>query len=503
MDPGLCDPRARGQTAEFAQVFAKGYGLGVDLRTRRRVHLDTTPSRLGRFLALAVVLHAPLTPIAGLVGLVGLLGAKDTDVPALPPVTEIPLDIIDDDGSANGKAADTPAGKEPEPAAEPEPVAKPPDPEAPKPKPAKKPEKPKDEPDAGAPDAKPESDAGAEQDAGTKGDGGAARKPGDGIGSPVAGIGNKRVVDPNANVQLVVFNDRVRQHPLGARIGPLLRNVYQWRDFFGPTAIDPIRDIDRMLIVGPQLRDSRDVVAVLQFNLPQERLKAAVEVLVARDPEGGWSDDAGVPVAHAHADRGERAFVFPSPHVVVVTPPSAEAAATRLPKNFRLPGPKGEELAVAQLATPWRAFLGMPVVIPKSIKSARIRLSPADDGGVVIDILAEDETEPLAASDAQALTSALTAATQIDLGLLGSVMFGSSKKKFIEKGTFEADGTSIRGEIVLTRSQVETLLELGAGFLGGRAPRPRATASASPPAEVPVVPTPAAPSEAPVTPAPN
>jgi hypothetical protein len=351
---------------------------------------------------------------------------------------------------------------------------------APKPKP--KPKKPPEPPDAGVADASPESDAGTEKDAATPGDAGKTHKPGAGIGSPIAGIGDKKVVDPNANVQLLVHTDRVRQHPLGARIGPMLRNVYQWRDFFGPTQIDPIRDVDRMLIVGPQLRDSREVVAILQFNVPQERVRSAVDLLVSRDPEGGWVDGA-VPIAHAHADRGERAFVLPSPQILVVTPPSAEASAARLPKTFRLPRPKGDELALAKLATPWRAFLGLPVVIPKSIKSAELRLTARDDGGIVIDVLAHDETEPLAKDNAQALTAALTAATQLDLGLLGSVMFGSSKKKFIERGEFEADGTDIRGEIVLTRPQVETLLELAGGFLGGgaRPPRVRPSASSPPP----------------------
>lgn len=443
------------------------------------MHLDTTPSRIGRFLALAALLHAPLTPIAGLLGLISLLGNRDDAAPELPPVTEIPLDILEDDGSPQGKPADTPAAQAPEASAEPEPVVKEPDPVVAKPKP-KKPEK--ELPDAGALDASPGSDAGTEKDAGTQGDAGKTHKPGEGIGSPIAGIGDRKVVDPNANVQLLVHTDRVRQHPLGARIGPLLRNVYQWRDFFGPTAIDPVRDIDRMLIVGPQLRDSREVVAILQFNVPQERLRGAIDVLVARDPEGGWSD-GGVPIAHAHADRGERAFVLPSPQILVVTPPSAEASAARLPKTFRLPRPKGDEIALAKLATPWRAFLGLPVVIPKSIRSAELRLTPRDDGGLVIDVLAHDETEPLARSDAQALTAALTAATQLDLGLLGSVMFGSSKKKFIEKGEFEADGSDIRGEIVLTRAQVETLLELAGGFLGGspRTPRLRPSSSAAPP----------------------
>jgi hypothetical protein len=451
--------------------LAKGYGLSVEGRTRRRVLLDTTPQRLGRWLALSVALHAPLTPVVALLGLMKFVDLDD-QVVALPPVTEIPLDILEDESGGADKPAEPPAAPEPAAVVEPD---QPKEPEAPKPKEPK----PKEPEDAGAPDASTESDAGATDDAGSAGDAGPQRKPGDGIGDPVAGIGDKRVVDPNANVKVIVFNDRVRQHPLGGRIGPLLRNVYQWRDFFGPTAIDPIRDIDRMLIVGPQLRDSRDVIAILQFNIPQEKVRAAVDTLVARDPEGGWLD-AGVPVAKAHADRGERVFVFPSPQVLVVTPPSAQASAQRLPRKFRLPAAKDDELARAYLATPWRAFLGLPVVIPKSIKSAELRLSPMPDGGVTIDLLAHDETEPLAKQDAEALTRALAAATTLDLGLLGAFL-GTGPKKFIQKGSFEADGTDIRGEIVLTRAQVETVIDLAGGFLAGRAPRPRPPASATAP----------------------
>lgn len=440
--------------------------------------LDTTPRRLGRFLALALVLHAPLTPLSAFSGLLRLLG-REAEAPALPPVTEIPLDIIDDEGLA------APA-KSPEPAAPSEAAAPtqpapelPKEPEAP---PVEKPKKPK------KPPKPPEVDAGAEEDAGAKSDAGppdagppddanTPKKPGEGIGSPVAGVSDKRVVDPNANVQLLVHNDRVRKHPLGERIGPLLKNVYQWRDFFGPTAIDPVRDIDRMLIVGSQLRDSRDVVAILQFNLPQARVREAVDVLVARDPEGGWQEGP-VPVAKAHADRGERAFVFPSPQILVVTPPSAQASAQRLPKKFRLPAPKGDEIALAKIATPYRAFRGLPVSIPKSIASAELRLSPGPDGGVVIDVLAHDESAELATADARTLTGAL------DLGLGGLITIGTARLR----GHFEADGADIRGEIALSRKELLGILNVASAFLGGGAPKPRASAAV--PSEAPPVTTP-------------
>ena len=485
-------PRAKGPNSRGSS--SEAMVCSVERRTRRRVQLDTTPGRLGRFFALAVVLHAPLTPIMGFLGLVRFLNTEP-DVPNAPPITEIPVDILDDDGPSASKAAEPPAGKDPEASGETA-AALPKEPDAPLEKPKPKP-KPKPLPDAGAdaeaadagaPDASKSSDAGA-ADAGP-GDAGPTRRPGEGIGDPVAGIGDKKVVDPNANVRVVIFNERVRQHPLGGRVGPLLRSVYQWRDFFGPTAIDPVRDIDRMMLVGSQLRDSRGVVALLQFNIPQERVRAAIDTLVARDPEGSW-DEGPVPVAHAHADRGERAFVLRSSKLLIVTPPEALEAAKKF-KRVNLPGPKDDEIAVAYLATPWRAFLGLPVAIPKSIKSASLRLAPMPDGGVSIDILAQDESESLASSDAQALTAALIAATSVDLGMLGSIMFGSSQKKFIQKGSFEADHADIRGEIVLTRAQTETLLDLAGSFVGGRPPRPRAPAAASSPTSSPPTPAPAA-----------
>jgi len=449
---------------------------GVEPWTRRRVLLDTTPQRLGRFLALSVALHLPLSPLAGLLGLVRFLG-QEPDVPSLPPVTEIPLDFIEDDAASDKQPADAPKGEDAAPASGgPEAAPTAPEPELPKPKPKPKPKPPVDAGAGGAGSDEPgERDAGkpgaggASQDAGTERDQAPKHRPGEGIGDPVAGVGDKRVVDPNANVRVMVYNDRVRRHPLGARVGPLLRGVYQWRDFFGPTAIDPVHDIDRMMLVGPQLRDSRDVVAILQFNLPQARVRDAVDVLVARDPEGGWVEGP-VPVAKAHADRGERAFVFPSPQILVVTPPSAQASAEKLPKKFRLPAPKGEEIALAKLATPWRAFRGLPIAIPKTISAAELRLSPGIDGGVVIDVLAHDESEAQAVSSARTLTSGL------ELGLGGLVLIGTAQLK----GHFEADGADVRGEIALSRRELLGLLNFASGFLGAGTPAPRPPSSAAP-----------------------
>jgi hypothetical protein len=463
---------------QFARLRAWSYLGGVEARTRRRVHLDTTPSRVGRWLMLSVVLHAPLTPIAGLIGLLHFFDRRDQEVPVLPPVTEIPLDLIDEAELAQPAEPVPP----PAPAEPPAPVVEAPpaepEPEAPKPKP--KPQKP---PKPATPVPEPGSSAAPDKQ----------------IADPLAGVGSKKLVDPNANIRLLVHNDRVRQHPLGPRVGPMLRSVYQWRDFLGPTAIDPIRDIDRMLIVGPQFRDSRDLVAVLEHRVPETTLREAIDQLVARDPEGGWLDTP-VPVARATADRGERLFVMPSQHILIITPPSAQRAAEGYSKTNKLSPPAPDELARAYLNVPWRALVGTPVTIPKSIRWARLRVNAAADGGAEVDIVAQDESESLATSNAHALERAVRAATEVDLGLFGAVLFGSSQKRFIQSVSFVAEANEIRGEIQLTRAQLETVLDLLHGMLGGPPPKrrvPAASASAKAQGVPPPQPVDSAPATAP------
>jgi hypothetical protein len=125
-------------------------------------------------------------------------------------------------------------------------------------------------------------------------------------------------------------------HPLGPRIGKLLGSIYQWRDFFGPAGIDPIRDVDRVMVTGSQLRNSKDVVAILKLNVGQERIRGAIDAIVRADAEHGEWLDASVPAATAYADRAPRIFVLGSPGTVIVTPPSALENVIKSAKRLTL-----------------------------------------------------------------------------------------------------------------------------------------------------------------------
>ena len=395
--------------------------LPVGFRTQWRGQRDTTSrGRFWKLLLLSLVLHAPLTPLAALVGLIGLLARAPAD--DLPPSTEkitaIPVDLLEDQGTGPaGTKGDEPKSA-PQAAKAAPPVAK---------KAPGTSELVTGAEDAGAPSP------GAADGGKPGGDAGKARAgTGASLGDPVALSGSAgHVADAHANVRLIIYNDRIRHHPLGKRIGKLLGQVDQWHDFFGPAGLDPINDFDRILIAGPQLRDSANVVAVLRYNTSRQRMKKALDALVARDTaEGGWLD-AGVPAARARGDRAERVFVLPAPHILVVTPPSAEKSALSLSPHTRFPPGKGNVALSVYVKTPWRAFIGIRFRVPRSIAWVRMEITPTSDGGATATVIAQDASPDAATRDAEYLTKSINAVTQVNLGVVGA-LFGHKQLRLIE-----------------------------------------------------------------------
>jgi hypothetical protein len=273
---------------------------------------------------------------------------------------------------------------------------------------------------------------------------------------PVAMAGVvSEVVDSNANVNLLLLSERVRKHPLGERIGRLIVNFPQWSSFFASAEIDPVRDINRILIVGPQFRRSADVVAVLHHGLPARVVKEAVNRLVQRPPRGRWLEGK-IPAARAHADRAERLFALTAPHILVVAPPHLEKQIMAAPPTV-FPTPDGEEALVLHVKTPWRALIGLPFSLPESLAWLRLDVVPLEDGGARLRLTAEDADAKLANAHAQSLTMALNAVTNPDLGPLGALV-GLRSIAFIDKMQFQAQGRRISGEVRVTPRQLDRLL---------------------------------------------
>jgi hypothetical protein len=188
----------------------------VDAQPNWRGQPDTTHRRLLWLVLVSLLLHVPMTPLIALLGLLGSLADPDETAPALPPITAIPVDLI---------PGDEPAGGTPEPPAPTEPPSAPDKPsvseveaEAPKPKPKKRDES--SIADAGPDETETDAAAALGADAQVAAADAGAPGPGRAIGDPVAMSGAVgKVADANANVRVVIYNERIRNHPLGPRIG--------------------------------------------------------------------------------------------------------------------------------------------------------------------------------------------------------------------------------------------------------------------------------------------
>lgn len=400
--------------------------------------------RLGGAAFLSFVVHAALSPLPLLLGIATRFFEPPLDEPS---VDEIPIELL------------APPSPEPEaPIPPPEPV----DVGPPEPKPALAPPSKEKEPELPAP-KKPKPEAAPPP------------KTPSGSTDPVALAGDAgKLADSNANVRALLYTDQIREHVWGREVGQLLRRAPQWSDFFGPAEIDPIYDLERILVAGPSLRNTSNIVAVVQHRLPPDVIQAAFESLAAR---GGEILGKEPLVARAEADHAERIFAAPNERIVVVTPPSAAASIKKIKKNLSFPAGKpgvAAQLYVKEITKLLRMF---GVDAPKSLSEARAELRPSDDGGLRIELTLEDSDKDQRAEHARELEILVSKATKVDfrrmgaLGALAALAFGGAEKSFIEEVEFKTRGEQIVGTLRLTKQQLRTLLDFADAALPPLAPR--------------------------------
>lgn len=429
--------------------------------------LEQDSRRLWRWLLVAFLVHLPFTPLGPLFGLLALISHPQTEPLPVEELRGIPVELLEQK-------------EEPPPAAALESLPTEPLPEVPAAvvPPRVKPKHQPLEQDAGeAPDAALPGDAGHPEPSVATGDAvadagtllavadagsqtpaavtqqGQPSNPEEALAASTHGI-----ADSNANVRLSLFMDRVREHPLGSQLGQLLKSVYQWRDFFTPASLDPVKDFDRIFLFGPQLRDSSQVAAFLQHNLRPVRIRKAIDGLVKRSGAGSaWLKGTKNPAARAVADRSQRLFVLYPNHVVAVVPPGAEKDALSL-SELNLPAAKGEELARAFVKTPSRALLGTRFQLAQSIRTAEIRVYAEDEGGARIEADLEDESSEFATRNSRQIKQNVDTMTLANNWLL-------SGSRVAEPLQIRTEGNHIRATLRVTRPQAERILRIAAAYL--------------------------------------
>jgi hypothetical protein len=274
------------------------------------------------------------------------------------------------------------------------------------------------------------------------------------LADPIAAAGGAGgTASKTPNVSLLINSDRIRQHELGTWFGTVLMTIPQWKSFFEDTEIDPIRDLDHMLIAGPQFRDSRKITATMDYNVPEAKIREAIDIILKRSkPNGKWLPDTPVPAAQAKADNGERIFAMvKAKRLLVVIPAEAKDQLGGLTKTKGFS--KSSQVGILlSMVTPSRAFKGLPFEVPSSLKWLRAAVIPKADGGAEVQLETEDASAEEAGTHARELTQGLASFLAPFRGA-AEILVGK-----IDTPEFSSDGTRIKASIHVTKKQLRYVL---------------------------------------------
>ena len=252
--------------------------------------------------------------------------------------------------------------------------------------------------------------------------------------------------DPN--VSIMVLPESFRKHAAAARLRSLLVKLPQWRAFLDATGLDPITDVDRLLVAGPQLKESGKVAVVIKHRWPAAKMREALERL--REKAGGAWEDGAPPTLRTTLDGGER-FVVVLPGGVLVVVPLEALAQARAMKGGGFPSAHGEALLFT-LKSPAAALRGLPFVVPTSIESVRIAVVMRADGGADLTFDGATSSATAAAIAADVLGRGVEAATTRKT-FLGTI-------RLFDAVVFSAEGTHVRAKMPLHAGQLAKAIEI-------------------------------------------
>jgi hypothetical protein len=441
-------------------------------------------------LAAALILHVPLIPwyFGEWLRLAFFSAVDDPDDPDAQAIIPIDLDLLAEDPTAEAPA---------EPAA------------APPPSPAAADDTARDpmkKPDGEGPaaDAGPLDDAAAPPDAGRPAAPAAASGQAD-AGPPLrdpmsAAGGAGKVAAKDPNVQVLMAGNVIRKHELGAAISRILVLIPEWQPFFEGSPIDPIRDVNHVLITAPSFRSGfGKMVAIMDFNVAEPMIRGAVDLVVQRT-EGEWLEDTPIPTARVKVAESDRLFALPGKRLLVVLPLEAKDQLAELQKTqgFRNSS-AGLVISMVTPAGPLNRVLSAAnfARVPDTLKWMRVAVTPTANGGVDVALEFGDKSKEDAALHAPELTETFNSVVDGLDGLVNLMRF-FGRLEHLEHATFEPEGDTLKARVHITGPQLKGILGLVEGWLK-TLPKRGAAAAPRPPSapEAPEAPGTAAPKASP------
>jgi hypothetical protein len=328
-------------------------------------------------------------------------------------------------------------------------------------------------------------------------DGGVLVASGSDAGGGVPGAGGPRtpaemlgmsniVTAGKVNVTLLVNLAVIRQHPVGARMSPLLTGIPQWNDFIhgAETKLDPLQATDWIFIFGPSLiHTDRDAVFV-RLNIPDAQTDRIIDTVSRLSTTRGGAFDAGVPGIHAaktFADNGDRVMMRLQPGVVLVVPPDKAPEFARVYKRASIPTRvRPNEAMRMTVVDPWRQISIPNLKFPNTLSELRFWIIPHNDDGTA-DVYGEGDCgTPDAAKDVADVMREIVRRQN------SSMLVRIATRGLLNGMEIEPQGSQVKLHLPANREQLEALLGLVAAQLGVQvAPAPGASGTAGAPGAPP------------------
>ncbi|MEM9731013.1 MAG: hypothetical protein AAF997_20745 [Myxococcota bacterium] len=156
-------------------------------------------------------------------------------------------------------------------------------------------------------------------------------------------------IPPGAQLALRIDIRRIRRSPLGPDVTNFLASVPDWQLLLDGSGIDPVQDLDRLLIASPNLQRSKLVLAGRHGRDAEFVDRSVRQMASARGRRAPWKERYGVRTAPWHnRDATKRILATLSTSHFTITRPQDLQPVLALAKARELRDPKNEGLIAAR-----------------------------------------------------------------------------------------------------------------------------------------------------------
>ncbi|MEQ9074142.1 MAG: hypothetical protein RLP09_09820 [Sandaracinaceae bacterium] len=365
--------------------------------------------------------------------------------------------------------------------------------------------------DAGVPDAgrrrRPDSGISVAE-ADTEGEG--AGEEGEGAGDTEGEGRGVAFLPAGSQIALRLDVARIRRSPLAPDVRALIAAIPDWTAMLEGSGIDPLDDLDRVLIATPNLRRSRLIIAGRATGDADAIRAAAAQLASAAGEDLRWERRHGVEVAPWHSpDETERVIAIIGPRHFIISraedlPRVLAVARNRAAEPSEdTPGEDGAEAPehFADALLSMREGEGLSLEVEGARNFARNsprQRGPLEMVPIAIRLALSEEADARVAtrsrwryeSEAQASEAARYwdgMREQYGRNVIAAVL---GVGPVLQRATIEAEGDHFEGNVDMQMSELARLLGLARGLFEDRARAQRRGASPSPsPTPAPAPPT--------------